>query len=429
MLSSIVLAISLTHGCTAEIDMPHATAGDYEVLGVVPFMDNGPTDNRVDVVVLAEGFQAHELDEFVAVAGERMGDLFLHEPYATYAHAFNVWLVLVTSVESGVSQYQEPPMNTAFGAYFFSGPSGGLTCDWNETWVAAAAAPAVDQIIVLCNTTQYGGAGFVDACTATAYHFWSNHLVTHEFGHSFGDLGDEYVRNPPSTWTGGALGYRNVSHLDAVDMAAAQAKWYLWLGYEDPILGAVGAYEGNWYHWFGLWRATNESAMRVTHRKDFSPPQQESIIEQMYVWVDPIEAHAPLDVLERSSTAWIEPLVPVSVEWRLDGVLVAHSQNSLWLGALDVSEGQHTLTCQVVDANPLVRDYTLRAESMVQSASWQVSAELADPPSSIVPGALNTSARVMFDIRGRRVSDPKHAPSGVYVVREGRKITQIVRVK
>jgi hypothetical protein len=46
--------------------------------------------------------------------------------------------------------------------------------------------------------------------TASSSNTWSTEVATHEFGHSFGELGDEYFA-PGSFWPGGEPAQPNVS--------------------------------------------------------------------------------------------------------------------------------------------------------------------------------------------------------------------------
>ena len=50
-----------------------------------------------------------------------------------------------------------------------------------------------EHIIILANTDTYGGGGIYNSYTlTTAHHEAFRPVVVHEFGHSFGALGDEY---------------------------------------------------------------------------------------------------------------------------------------------------------------------------------------------------------------------------------------------
>jgi hypothetical protein len=56
-----------------------------------------------------------------------------------------------------------------------------------------ASAVPYDALFLVVNTDQYGGGGIYNlyACSA-ADNRWSEYVFVHEFGHSFGGLGDEY---------------------------------------------------------------------------------------------------------------------------------------------------------------------------------------------------------------------------------------------
>ena len=56
-----------------------------------------------------------------------------------------------------------------------------------------AANVPYDALIIMVNQDRYGGGGIYRLyCTFTAHNQWSDYLLLHEFGHSFGALADEY---------------------------------------------------------------------------------------------------------------------------------------------------------------------------------------------------------------------------------------------
>jgi hypothetical protein len=50
-----------------------------------------------------------------------------------------------------------------------------------------------DAIVIIVNSKRYGGGGIYNSyCCFTSDNEWTSYLFLHEFGHSFGGLGDEY---------------------------------------------------------------------------------------------------------------------------------------------------------------------------------------------------------------------------------------------
>ncbi|EFL19097.1 secreted protein [Streptomyces sp. C] len=167
-------------------------------------IDNGPTADRLDVVVIGDGYTAGELDRFHADARAKWAEVTAVEPYTTYRDLFNVWTVDAVSAQSGVSGDPGPDTvrDTALGSYFWCESIERLLCvDQPKVDAYVAKAPAADLVIVLANSAKYGGAGYNEPSatlgyegisTASAGHPKSGQVAIHETGHSLGKLADEY---------------------------------------------------------------------------------------------------------------------------------------------------------------------------------------------------------------------------------------------
>ncbi|KJY25840.1 hypothetical protein VR46_40870, partial [Streptomyces sp. NRRL S-444] len=257
-------------------------AADGEVAKMV---DNGPTADRLDIVVVGDGYTAAEQDRFHADAQAKWAEIAAVEPYSTYRSLFNVWTVDAVSHDSGVSGDPTPATvrDTALGSYFWCEDIERLLCiDQPKVDAYVAKAPEADLVLVLANSAKYGGAGYNERSatlgyegisTASAGNAKSGQVAIHETGHSLGKLADEYFY--PGTpgyekYEGPEPADSNTSTLPADRMAAEQAKWYRWLGAPSPDGGTVGAYEGGGYYVTGLYRPTDNSIMRVLG-KPFNP--------------------------------------------------------------------------------------------------------------------------------------------------------------
>ncbi|MFD3696139.1 M64 family metallopeptidase [Streptomyces sp. NPDC058646] len=368
-------------------------AADGEVTKVI---DNGPTADRLDVVVIGDGYTATELAEFHADARQKWAEVTAVEPYTTYRNLFNVWTVDAVSHDSGVSGDPDPATvrDTALGSYFWCGDIERLLCvDQPKVDSYVAKAPEADLVIVLANSAKYGGAGYNEPSatlgyagisTASAGHAKSGQVAIHETGHSLGKLADEYFY--PGTpdyekYTGPEPADSNSSTLPADRMAAQRAKWYRWLGEESPDGGTVGAYEGGGYFVTGLYRPTDASLMRVLG-KPFSLPGTEAMIAGFYRHAKTLTPLTPTDrTLRLRHTA--EAAVPrltgadgrqLVVRWYLDGRELKRFEGrtevavaELWLFDLRT----HRLSVTAEDRTPSVRDPGV-ARTLRSTAAWQV---------------------------------------------------------
>ncbi|WP_404952914.1 M64 family metallopeptidase [Streptomyces sp. 147326] len=363
---------------------------------VTKLIDNGSTADRLDVVVIGDGYTAAELARFHADAEQKWAEVTAVEPYTTYRNLFNVWTVDAVSVESGVSGDPDAATvrDTALGSYFWCEGIERLLCiDQPKVDAYVAKAPAADLVVVLANSAKYGGAGYNEPSatlgyegisTASAGHPKSGQVAIHETGHSLGKLADEYFYpGVPDyeKYTGPEPAESNSTALTTDGMTAQRAKWYRWLGEQSPDGGTVGAYEGGNYFVTGLNRPTDNSLMRVLG-KPFNLPGVESMIAGFYQHARVVTPLTPTDrTLRMRHTA--KAAVPrlngadgrqLVVRWYLDGRELKRFEGrtevavaELWLFDLRT----HRLSVTAEDRTPSVRDPKI-ARTLRSTATWTV---------------------------------------------------------
>ncbi|MFF2809636.1 M64 family metallopeptidase [Streptomyces sp. NPDC058000] len=404
---------SFPHAPGAVATAP-AHAADGQVTKVI---DNGDTKDRLDVVVIGDGYTADQLDQFHTDAKEKWNDFLGVEPYRTYQKLFNVWTVDAVSAESGVSgdPGKDVTRNTALGAHFWCDGLERLLCiDQQKVDAYVAKAPQADLVLVLANSSKYGGAGYNEAsptlgydgiATAAAHNQDSSQVAVHETGHSLGKLADEYFYpGVPEyeQYTGPEKPEANSSVLTADGMAGARAKWYRWLGETSPDGGTVGAYEGGNYYVKGLYRPTDDSLMR-TLGKPFNLPGAEAMIAGFYRHATPA---APADRAQAWHTTARLALPrtndaahgEVTVRWFLDGRELRRyrDRDRVPMRGLALGRGAHRLTANVTDGTTAVRDPALRTR-LTGSTGWTVqhgSGSAADRTAPVVakPDAVPSPA-------------------------------------
>ena len=249
-------------------------------------VSTGPSAQRVDVVFVAEGYQASERSKFladVAIFSDYMFSVSsnmsrLNAPFSAFENYFNVSALFVASAQSGTDQ---PNKGIFVDTYFNStqhGADGRLNYgDQNKLATVLSqsfAADAREIGVVLINSPVYGGAGGSSAWVTTG-DIASAEVMLHEIGHSFAGLEDEYadpalVNTYPLNW------------LDSVHVTSSLSNipWRAWMDYTDE-LGLVGTYEGGYYRSSGVWRATLDSKM-LSLGKPFSAPQKEAFVLAFY---------------------------------------------------------------------------------------------------------------------------------------------------
>jgi hypothetical protein len=259
-------------------------------------------------------------------------------------------------------------------SYFFCFSIERLLCgDRGRAYSYASQVPAVDHVVMLANSTKYGGAGYTlgSMATASGGHALSGQIVVHELGHSIGDLADEYDYGGPPIYTGPEPRETNVTTHTADELAAGQLKWWVWLGETSPDGGTVGTFEGASYSTLGIYRPTENSLMRVLN-SEFNLPGREAMIQQFYL-LAPIVSSVGDARIRRGATVdlGLPDLVGghYEITWYVDGVAVAAWAD---LETVQVDLAGRRLDVRIVDRTPYVRDETFRDASMTFHRSWKV---------------------------------------------------------
>lgn len=162
---------------------------------VIPSLNSGAPEKKVDIVILAEGYTIKDKEKFEKDLKRFTGYFLENEPYASMKQSFNIYGVFKPSVESGTD---EPPANifknTILNTTFNSmGSERYLLTEDNKTVRDLAAYVPYDAIYIMVNHHKYGGGGIYNTfCTFTADAQFAKYLFVHEFGHSFAGLADEY---------------------------------------------------------------------------------------------------------------------------------------------------------------------------------------------------------------------------------------------
>jgi IgA Peptidase M64/Peptidase M64 N-terminus len=176
---------------------------DYRILRESPqrgyrvfeVLQNGDPHDRVDLVVVGEGYTAGEAEKFERDLKRFTAIFFDVEPYKRLKDSFNIRGVLPVSPESGVDEPRQGKYRaTALGLTFNSLDSDRylLTEDNGAVRDAAGEVP-YDCLLVMANMKRYGGGGIYNFLTAfTSDGTWPDYVFHHEFGHAFAGLGDEY---------------------------------------------------------------------------------------------------------------------------------------------------------------------------------------------------------------------------------------------
>ncbi|MEL7473122.1 MAG: M64 family metallopeptidase [Planctomycetota bacterium] len=356
--------------------------------GFEPVLDartNGRTvaANRIEIVFVGDGYTAAELGLYADQVTAFSDDMFQYEPLNSYRPLFEIYRVDVVSNESGVDNDPTQGINrdTALDMTYWCNNIERLLCvSVSKAYSYANTAPGVDQVIAIANSSKYGGAGYPgsDLGTAAAGNGAAAQIIIHEFGHSLGNLADEYTYGGPSAWPGGEPFDVNLSTFTAGQLLDMQKKWWRWVG--ETLAGfdsPVNAYQGGGYSVTGVYRPTNNSMMRNLGRP-FNLPGAEAIIRQIYITVSVVDGHTPTSPNPESnatlSVDTVDPLIDtIEVRWAVNGAPVGGDTDTLDLAGVGAQPGD-IVTATVTDETPWVRDEAIRDTFMTEVISWTLTA-------------------------------------------------------
>lgn len=344
---------------------------------VTTIRNNGSSANRIDLVILGDGYTNAELGKYATDAEKAVQGFFAQEPFKEYQKYFNVQRVDVTSAESGADHPENnPPIskNTAFDATYNCGNIARLICV-NVSKVQtvlnnSVAANQRDIVLVLVNDTKYGGSG--GSVTVASLDPAVIEIVLHELGHSFGLLADEYDYTPPpcdKTVEPPEANATREKNRNRIKWNAGNGPPTGWIDPSTPIPttstnpGAPGLYEGAKYCGTGLFRPTYNSKMR-TLGPPFEQINEEQLIKRVYNWVSPIDSSSPSSsniTLAPGKNQAFQVTVPkpnthsLSVKWYVDKLPVAEGLTFTFNSA-KFKAGPHTVQVVVEDPTSKVRN-------------------------------------------------------------------------
>jgi hypothetical protein len=160
---------------------------------------NGDPADKVDLLLLGDGYTASEMGKWHRDARRLADTLFALAPFKEHRAEFNVWAADTPSEDRGVSRPSDGIYRrTALGATYdaFGSERYVLSFDNRRLRSAAAAAP-YEFVEIVVNDRKYGGGGIHNLyATVSADNAFTPYVFVHEFGHHFAGLADEYYTSP-----------------------------------------------------------------------------------------------------------------------------------------------------------------------------------------------------------------------------------------
>ena len=324
--------------------------------GLGSIATTGNSANRVDIIFLGDGYTNSQITTtYTSHIQNYLSYIFddsaLTQPFGRYEQFFNIYAVDVVSNQSGADDPGAGIVrDTALDASYRWDDVTQRLLYVNDAKATTAMNDALngtgigaEMRYVLVNDTQYGGGGGFFGVYA-AGNSSARDVALHEIGHSFAGLADEY---------GGNIGTYTGSEPSAINVTknSTGAKWSEWLGYNDPVLGVVSAYEGGFYYDHGIYRPTDNSKMRSLERP-FDPIAREEFIHKFYQLVDPLDTYdnnvgTKVNV-QSLSVDVIDPAV-IRVDWTVNGQVFVNTGETFSFADHGLGDGSYTITARAYD--------------------------------------------------------------------------------
>jgi hypothetical protein len=338
----------------------------------------GSAEKYINLVILGDGYTAGQQDKFLSDAAASADYLFTQQPWAGYKNYFNIFVIKTPSQDSGIRHpadagdcdltvpVSEP--NTIFGTTFDYYGIHRLVVPTKHGNIANTLAtyfPEYDQVIILANTSYYGGSGG-EFATSTV-HEASTEITVHELGHSFGELSDEYYAGD---------GYAREAANMTRETDPSAVRWKAWMDFNG-----TGIYQHSGTPMAAEWYKPHVNCKMEYLGSPFCSVCSETIIKKIHLLVNPIVSYTPEVLTVHSSSDFLdfkitelmrpEPADNFTIVWQLDGEEMGAGEDSLRIDQTNLSPGNHTLTVSVTDATQFIRDEEHTTQN-VSSVFWTI---------------------------------------------------------
>lgn len=242
---------------------------------------SGDPSEKVDLVFIAEGYTADEMELFRADCRRFAESLFAMPPYDRHRDDFNIWAVECASPESGTDfPHRNEWKQTVAHSHFYTFETDRYLTAPDQTLLASLASGVpCDALYVIVNTDEYGGGGIYNYYgLSMARGPYASEVFVHEFGHSFANLGDEYYDN--SVAYEGYLDTAAEPHEpNLTTLRDFSRKWQDMLPEgipvptppDGPYRDSLGVFEGGGYTARGVYRPAVDCRMKTNGAPGFCP--------------------------------------------------------------------------------------------------------------------------------------------------------------
>jgi hypothetical protein len=383
--------------------------------GFVKLRDTGPDTNRFVLVVMGDGYTAANLTAgtYSNHVASFLASLKTKTPWDILWNGLNIYRVDLESNQQGCD-YEDlgPPSGTLKDTYlntqfWFNNTERLLYLDSTGQSRATTAANASagagrwDAMLILVNSTKYGGAG--GSFAVSSVHSDGPEVTAHELGHSFGGLADEYHYSDGTRYSGGNPTQPNI------DISATSPKWRAWINAGTPLptpdnstySSTVGTFEGAYYKQYGIYRPWRSCRMRALY-SGYCPVCKEAHLLKFFNLVALTDYVTPgtnsiVNVTGQTNLVLgIIPLPGMTNRWTLNGQPLATGGPTLTLTTAQLPLPTNVLSATVTYITPHII-----ARTIEKVFSWKLAnrGQTANgtPHWWLVGYGLNTETGDLYD--------------------------------
>lgn len=270
---------------------------------------SGPSDNRIDVVIMPDGYLWEDQPMFNNKVRE--GKTFFTN-FPAIKEYVNYWNFYWMSISSNSRKIPAPgqPSDTALGSTL-SGGNGLPLADRTKVLAMLRNSPVNDSLAIVFASEGGGGTG---GGGIGIFGGDPGDILIHEFfGHAFTGVGDEYTRN---------LGQQPLT-TPCINVAITDdPKLVPWAHWIEAGRERIGVFLGGNGHETGHWRPT-PGQCNLADGGAFCAVCREEFLLKMYSYVNPIDEAtpntAPIEhVLKEDTEITLLPMKPLSAHLKVE---------------------------------------------------------------------------------------------------------------
>lgn len=382
-------AVALPREVLIEVSDPQGATTQYQqaVLAALPNQTGmGRTlvgqeySNRLNLVIVGDGFTAAEQQDLRNAAFKFSNVFFNSKEIGTHRDGWSLHVLDAHSAQSGADDpATTTTVDTLFDGHFNCSGIDRLYCV-NEAKVYEYVLqhyPQFDFVLVVGNSTKYGGAG--GSLATYTLNEDAADVAIHELGHSFARLADEYIDEASAPYYLPFYCedcYANVTKKTDLNLV----KWRYW--FSDPAnvptqpgQEGVGLFEGAYYHAKEFYRPQNDSFM-LSLGAPVGEVNGEAWVNQLYQYIGMYHNPQPQDehVLQlRGQELQFSLELSVGsaqqhIEWWLNEQPLPQFDNKTSIRCCQDQQQNYQLKAVVTDISGLIKNPSLQSKEV----KWHV---------------------------------------------------------